>query len=232
MSIDVEELLGMSVERAPVPSVAVQERTAATVGAIVHGRSRPSSRRRVWAMTVAACLLAAAVGSAVWLHSRSGPSAPPVMRVGKIPYAGPEPAPLGRNPFARGGRRVTLADASRLGRFPVRVPDGEHRAVVWLAGREVILEYVPAGIMISEQPIATCCSAPGVTTRAGLRKEARSAVGSRVITIQGRPALLAPPDRAGHGFVQVALSGIEIAVMSRRPGTTAADLVRIAQSLR
>ena len=31
----------------------------------------------------------------------------------------------------------------------------------------------------------------------------------------------------GHGFVQVALGDIEIAVMSRAPGTTSADLRRL-----
>lgn len=243
MSIDLESLLHESAGRAPAPGCEAELRAAARAREITAGRSR--GRPRVGLTVAAACVVGAiAAGGGAWLGTRGEGQTPQAApRTASVPQTsdfgdlGSPVRPVGTNPFAQGGRRIALADASRVAGFHVYLPSGAgitaNVSDVWFSdvgGNEVILDYEATGIRISEQRVSDCC-APWVATRAGLERMSTGLPGTRVLTVHGVPALLAPPDASARGFLQLSISGLEVAIMSSRPGTTSADLIAIGQSL-
>lgn len=239
MSIDLESLLRESAGRAPAPGREAELRAAARAREITAGRSRGRPRLRL--TVAAACVVGAIAAGGAWLGTRGEGQTPQAApRTASVPQTsdfGFPVRPVGTNPFAQGGRRIPLADASRLAGFHVYLPSvagiTANVSDVWfsdLGGNEVILDYETTGIRISEQRVSDCC-APWVATRAGLERMSAGLPGTRVLTVHDVPALLAPPDASARGFLQLSISGLEIAVMSSRSGTTSADLIAIGQTL-
>lgn len=154
---------------------------------------------------------------------------------------GPQPVPVGSNPFITGGRVVSLAQARSLAGFAVPVPDSalaspEKLSKVWFASwktddgtveREVVLDYVSSNIRITIDPAG---AGFGSDPRAAYLKEAAS-IGqpeSSVQTVNGAPALVVAAANGQNGFVDMDMNGIHIAVIGPYSAT---ELIAVANTL-
>jgi hypothetical protein len=198
------------------------------------GDHRAGRSRRRLAYALAACSsVAAAVVIATMLSSAGGarhPS-PPARGGGSFGLLGPSPAPIGSNPFASAGRRVTLAHAARLIGADVPTPNAPlanpgNLSVIWGVRGEVILDYVSSQIRISIEP-ANRILRKGAG--AAFRKMARvDHMSPGALTIAGDPGIVVGGSARNPGFAEVVRDGLSVAVMGHR---SAAQLVAVARSL-
>jgi len=149
------------------------------------------------------------------------------------------PPPIGSNPFASGGRRVTLGRASRLLGFQVPTPNTPlanpgNLTSIWFSPvgngsgtrGEVMLDYVSTQIRISVEPANRIL---GSDARGAFAKEAKEVhMSPGVLTIDGAPGLADVGGPGNPGFAEIVRGGLDIAVMGHR---SAADLIAIARSL-
>jgi hypothetical protein len=149
------------------------------------------------------------------------------------------PAPIGSNPFAYGGRRITFGQASRLLGFQVPTPNTSlanpgNLTSIWFSPvgngsgtrGEVMLDYVATQIRISIMPANRILTSDA---RGAFKKEAKELhMSPGVLTIDGAPGLVDGGDPGNPGFAEIVRGGLDIAVMGHRSAT---DLIAIARSL-
>jgi hypothetical protein len=195
----------------------------------VTRRARRPRRRPPFALAVCSTLAAAVIVAGV-LSGRGGAhhASPPLH--GPM-ILGPEPAPIGSNPFGAYGHRVTLARGARLLGSDVPTPHAAlanpgNLSAVWGIHGEVILDYVSSQIRIRIVPANRILRS---NARAAFRREARSDhLLPGALTIAGDPAIVVGGGPRKPGAAEVVRDGLDIAVMGSH---SAAELIAIARSL-
>jgi hypothetical protein len=199
-------------------------------------------QRRRWRLTyaLAACtLVAAVIVLAVVISGGDGSGKPGVTAPSGNGILGFEPPPIGSNPFALGGRRVTLAQASRLLGVEIPTPNTSlanpgNLSSTWFSPvgngsgtrGEVVLDYVATQIQISIKPANRILTSDARGEFKKMAKELGMSPG--VLTIDGAPTLVVGGGPDAHGFAEIVRGGLDIAVMGHR---SAAELIAIARSL-
>jgi hypothetical protein len=145
----------------------------------------------------------------------------------------------GGNPFAFGGKRVTLAEARRIAHFAVLTPDSPlasstNLSAIWFSAvgngsgtkGEIILEDLDTSIRISIEPANKVLLTDASGAFAQMAKDVHITPG--VMTINGAPAVVQGGSRQNPGFAEVVRDGVAVAVMGHY---SASDLITVAQSL-
>jgi hypothetical protein len=216
------------------------EAGAATLRSSRAGRDLFRRPRRRLTYALAACtLVAAAIILAVVISGGDGGGHPDVTAPSGNGIFGPAPAPIGSNPFAFGGRRVTVARASRLLGFEIPTPNTSlanpsNLSSTWFSPvgngsgtrGEVMLDYVATQIQISVKPANRNL---GSDARGEFRKMAKELhMSPGTLTIDGAPALVVSGGPGKPGFAEIVRGELDIAVMGHR---SAAELIAVARSL-
>jgi hypothetical protein len=197
--------------------------------------------RRGRLVLASVCLGVLAVsGVALWMHGRGGgrPLGSPVPIGVLSPNYGAlsfrDDVPIGRDPFAAGGARISLDTAARISGFTILLPPGRRPRHVWFdagSGATVVIDYPRGRMRIAEQDIHGCCSVD-VSSLTSLRREAAVKQGSRVTTITGYPTLVAPAGVfAKSRYLQVSRPATEVIVVAP-PSVRTAAMERLVASLR
>jgi hypothetical protein len=197
--------------------------------------------RRGRLVLASVCLGVLAVsGVALWMHGRGGgrPPGPPAAFGVQLPNYGARSfrydVPIGRDPFAAGGARVSLDTAARISGFTILLPPGHRPRYVWFdagSGATVVIDYSRGHMRIAEQDILDCCSVD-VSSVSSLRREAAVKQGSRVTTITGYPTLVGPPGVfAKSRYLQVSRPATEVIVVAP-PSVGIAAMEGVVASMR
>ncbi|MBI4261156.1 MAG: hypothetical protein HY658_11375 [Actinobacteria bacterium] len=129
-------------------------------------------------------------------------------------------------PFV-GGRKATLAEADRLVNYPLYRPNDPMASdstirEVWIdePGGQVAFEYADGLIVfLSEETF---------DPEQMYENQIKEGVPGKIVTVNGRTALVVSADELGPGSIDFLIDGIEISIIGN---LEAPDLIRIAESV-